>query len=127
MQRDGSGWRAGDRAQARLFQRYFLYLTELYQEQGTRREVRDGIVTHSARLDRAYTSLPQAIIRDLDIRRGVPGKLKAKMASDHIPIFVDIEPFRPYGGPKHIPKWVVKHPEFQRFLEAAIAEMSTEL
>eukprot|EP00959_Pyramimonas_sp_CCMP1952_P184206 3852043-Pyramimonas_sp.AAC.1 len=125
MQHDGAGWRAGDRAQARLVQRYFPYLTEFYQEQDTRREVRDGIITHSARLDRAYTSLPRAIIRDLDIRCGVLGKLKAKMASDHIPIFINIEPFRPHDGPKNIPKWIAKHPEIQRFLEAAIAEMST--
>ncbi|CAK0816041.1 unnamed protein product, partial [Prorocentrum cordatum] len=68
-----------------------------------------------------------AIIRDLDIRCGVLGKLKAKMASDHIPIFINIEPFRPQDGPKNIPKWISKHPEFQRFLEAAIADMSTEL
>eukprot|EP00959_Pyramimonas_sp_CCMP1952_P363372 7609275-Pyramimonas_sp.AAC.1 len=100
MQRDGTGWKAGDRAQARLFQRQFPHLTEVYQEQDTSREVRDGAITHSARLDRAYTSLPQAIIRDLDIRCGVLGKLKAKMASVHIPMFIDIEPYRPQDGPK---------------------------
>eukprot|EP00959_Pyramimonas_sp_CCMP1952_P279808 5850173-Pyramimonas_sp.AAC.1 len=49
------------------------------------------------------------------------------MASDHIPMFINIEPCRPQGGPKNVPKWIAKHPEFQRFLEAAIAEMSTEL
>eukprot|EP00959_Pyramimonas_sp_CCMP1952_P278513 5823208-Pyramimonas_sp.AAC.1 len=30
-------------------------------------------------------------------------------------------------APENAPKWIATHPEFQRFLEAAIAETPTEL
>eukprot|EP00959_Pyramimonas_sp_CCMP1952_P083893 1754624-Pyramimonas_sp.AAC.1 len=64
---DGSGWSPGDDNHAALFHRLCGSWVEFYQCEDTRREVRDGLTTHPARLDRAYSTLPSALVADLTI------------------------------------------------------------
>eukprot|EP00959_Pyramimonas_sp_CCMP1952_P231692 4842596-Pyramimonas_sp.AAC.1 len=97
-------------------------LTEVHQESDTRREVREGVIRHTARLDRIYTTLPQAYLRDYDVRCGVVGRLQARSPSDHIPVFATLSPFTPSKDFPSIPKRIAAHPEFSPLLEALVVE-----
>eukprot|EP00959_Pyramimonas_sp_CCMP1952_P158722 3320009-Pyramimonas_sp.AAC.1 len=67
----------------------------IFQAEDVRRELRDGYVAHSFRLDRIYSSLPAALIADLTIQSSVIGKLCFSRSSGHIPVLVLITTHRP--------------------------------
>ncbi|CAK0910874.1 unnamed protein product, partial [Prorocentrum cordatum] len=89
----------------------------------TRREVREGTIVHTARLDRAYCKLPPALLADLTVRGETLGRLQSNMASDHIPVVVTLSTFKPQEAPKKLPKWLVRHPLFRDILDPAISAL----
>eukprot|EP00959_Pyramimonas_sp_CCMP1952_P444700 9311483-Pyramimonas_sp.AAC.1 len=65
LRADGAGWSSGDDSHTKPFFRHSAQWTELHQSEDTRREVREGTMVHTARLDRAYCTLPPALLADL--------------------------------------------------------------
>eukprot|EP00959_Pyramimonas_sp_CCMP1952_P418002 8757656-Pyramimonas_sp.AAC.1 len=120
---DGSGWTAGDTTHARLFHKFFPCLTELYQDQDTRRGKRGKAVQVTSRIDRIFTSLPPALLRDITSRAGVLGSLKSFMASDHIPVTASLEIFSPSSRHPVISPWIASLPEFHSALNGLLGEI----
>eukprot|EP00959_Pyramimonas_sp_CCMP1952_P147266 3082033-Pyramimonas_sp.AAC.1 len=85
---------------------------EFYPCEDTRREVRDGVTTHAARLDRAHSTLPSALAPDLTIVSEALGPPKVDAISDHIPIVVSISTFKPQDALKRLAPWITRHPLF---------------
>ena len=120
LKADGSGWSAGDDNHTSLFHRLCSSWIEFYQCEDTRREVRDGLTTHTARLGRAYSTLTSALVSDLTIVSESLGPLKVDMVSDHVPIVVTISTFKPQDAPKRLAPWISRHPLFSDLLDGAL-------
>jgi len=97
------------------FENTFDYLTEIFQDQYTRRGMDNGRLANLSRIDRIYTNLFTETLLDLSPTCSTVGSItKGKLWSDHVPVASSVSICEPIPNQcKKIPKWIFSHSDFE--------------
>jgi hypothetical protein len=96
------------------FENTFDFLTEIYQDQYTRRGMDNGRLANLSRIDRVYTNLFPGDLLDLSPTCSTVGSItNGKLLSDHVPVASSVSIVQPAMDQcKKLPKWIFSHPDF---------------
>ena len=95
--------------------------TEVYQDEHTRRQFRDGAIDTMSRLDRFYSNMPSWEILDCHMHAATMVSATNKyFPSDHVPVAMFVRAIQaPTAGSPKIAKWITNMNEFSVFVSEA--------
>ena len=109
---------------AKVFERMFGDLTELHQDDYTRRQMRDDRIDTLSRIDRIFTNIPASILLDLrPITDVLYSVASLQTLSDHVPVRTLLHGRKLGPTQPRIQRWITKHPAFNEYVNELMSKV----